>query len=198
MVTRALNESRYTFGQLCWTAIFILDPCSSSVLLMPMLCHNKSLWYNATTVTSGVFFVIWRQGNRHDWQHLAVGAHALQDVPPNFALRLPPQYAALVIQKSWSSVCIPHAPRVNEEGRRGGSTAFSIDWSMLELEMPQLPAPLDLPEQVSLTSEAALEIADSLRRQHRLMSWMSLETSSINNLSAWCTSCTACTSSWTP
>lgn len=97
------------------------------------------------------------------WAMLPPQARALQDGPPTLAVRLPPQFALLMVHRFWNSVCIPHVPRVHRGGRGGGSSSFSLDAVALGVVLPAIPAPIDLPEHPALTSESALQIADALR-----------------------------------
>ena len=99
------------------------------------------------------------------WAALPPQAHALAG-PPLIALRLPPQYSRFVVHRLWNSICTPHIPKVQAVGLLGcriGSSAFTLDSTVFGLNLPAIPAAIELASQPVLSSDTALQIADALR-----------------------------------
>ena len=76
--------------------------------------------------------------------------------PPQFALRFPPQHAALLAGGHWEIGCVPDIP----QQARG---AFKLDWRKLHLRAPDYPSELLMTAKPQLTGEDCRVIADTLR-----------------------------------
>eukprot|EP00971_Amphidinium_carterae_P089089 1763200-Amphidinium_carterae.1 len=113
------------------------------------------------------FFVTLEAGQAERlWSSVPDGLRALSAVVPELALRVPPQYAELLIRKLFDVVAIPHMERESKKGR-GGSQTLHINWQLLpqELSQPPLPPQYDtsLPQHLELTKDSAKEVANLLK-----------------------------------